>query len=436
MSLTTRVGLLAGAAALTLTGISNARPAGETSNDDVAQRLAAAEAKIAAMEAAQNQSWLTEQRASEIRGLVQDVLADADTRASLLQTGMTAGYDNGAVIGSADGNWLLRTNIHIQERFIYNNQDDSGLDVESDRYGFEPTRVQFFLSGHVVDPSWYYHIRINTGAQDQSGLIYGYIGKDFGNGLKVQMGAMQSMLLREDIVATQYQLAVERSTVNYAFNAGYIDGVQVSWEGDKFRVYGQLSDGAFTGNTNWVLPDTEWAITGRFEFLFSGNWNQFNDFTSPRGSEGGIMAGGAIHWQRGEDGTVTEDVDSFTLTGDVSWESNGWNVFGAVMYSDTDAADNNPLGVVVHGGWYWDDTWELFGRVEWTDFDVEGVDDFGILTVGVNKYFASHNNKMTLDVGYGFETIPSGLAITGTRGDLSGDSDGQIIIRYQWQILF
>ena len=104
MSLTTRVGLLAGAAALTLTGISNARPAGETSNDDVAQRLAAAEAKIAAMEAAQNQSWLTEQRASEIRGLVQDVLADADTRASLLQTGMTAGYDNGAVIGSADGN--------------------------------------------------------------------------------------------------------------------------------------------------------------------------------------------------------------------------------------------------------------------------------------------------------------------------------------------
>jgi hypothetical protein len=430
------VGLLAGAAALTLTGISNARPAGETSNDDVAQRLAAAEAKIAAMEAAQNQSWLTEQRASEIRGLVQDVLADADTRASLLQTGMTAGYDNGAVIGSADGNWLLRTNVHIQERFIYNNQDTGDSDLESDRYGFEPTRVQFFLTGHVVDPSWYYHIRINTGAQDQDGLIYGYIGKDFGNGLKVQMGAMQSQLLREDIVATQYQLAVERSTVNYMFNAGYIDGVQVSWEGDKFRVFGQVSDGAFTGNTPWQFPDTEWAVTGRFEFLFSGNWNQFNDFTSPRGSEGGIMAGAAIHYQAGEDGTLTEDIDAFTLTADLSWESNGWNLFGAVMYSDTDAADNNPLGVVVQGGWYWDDTWELFGRLEWTDFDSPGTDDFGIFTIGVNKYFASHNNKMTLDVGYGFETIPFGLAVTGTRGDLSSDDDGQIILRYQWQILF
>src|SRR5687767_12145527 len=177
MYLKTRVGLLAGAAALTLSGVSSADTANGQNNDELAQRLAAAEAKIAAMEAAQNQNWLTEQRASEIRGLVQDVLADADTRASLLQTGMTSGYDNGAVIGSSDGNWLLRTNVHLQERFIYNNRDDAGTG-ESDRYGFEPTRVQFFLSGHVVDPSWYYHIRINTGAQDQSGLIYGYIGKD------------------------------------------------------------------------------------------------------------------------------------------------------------------------------------------------------------------------------------------------------------------
>jgi hypothetical protein len=435
MILTTRVGLLAGAAALTLSGISNARPAGETSNDDMAQRLAAAEAKINAMEAAQNQNWMTEARASEIRGLVQDVLADADTRASLLQSGMTSGYDNGAVIGSADGNWLLRTNIHLQERFVFNYQDDAGFDVESDRYGFEPARVQFFLSGHVVDPSWYYNIRINVGAEDQQGLIFGYIGKDFGNGLKIQMGAMQSQLLREDIVATQYQLAVERSSVNYLFNAGYVDALQASWEGDKFRVFGQLSDGASTANTVWSAYDTEYAITGRAEFLLSGNWNQFNDFTSPRGSEGGIMIGGAVHWQKGEDGGFAQDVDSFTITGDVSWEGNGFNLFGAVMYSDTDAADNNPLGVVVHGGWYFNDTTELFGRVEWTDFDVPGSDDFGMVTVGVNKYFASHNNKMTLDVGYAWETITFGSSVTGIRPDF-GDEDGQLVVRYQWQILF
>jgi hypothetical protein len=47
--------------------------------------------------------WLTQQRADEIRGLVRDVLADADTRASLLQDGMTAGWDKGFFLGSADG---------------------------------------------------------------------------------------------------------------------------------------------------------------------------------------------------------------------------------------------------------------------------------------------------------------------------------------------
>src|SRR5262245_4695897 len=120
MSLTTRVGLAG--TALTLTCVGTVYAAGET-NDDLAQRLAAAEAKIAAMEAASNQNWLTEQRATEIRGLVQDVLADADTRASLLQSGTTAGYDNGAVIGSADGNYLLRTNVLLQPRFIYNSND-------------------------------------------------------------------------------------------------------------------------------------------------------------------------------------------------------------------------------------------------------------------------------------------------------------------------
>ena len=66
MSSTTRVGLLAGATALTLTSVSIGAPA--TGNDDMAQRLAAAEAKIAAMEAAQNQNWLTEQRAAENYG--------------------------------------------------------------------------------------------------------------------------------------------------------------------------------------------------------------------------------------------------------------------------------------------------------------------------------------------------------------------------------
>ena len=72
MSSTTRVGFLAAATALTMTGVGVAAP--ETSNTQN-DRIASLEAKLASMEATQNQDWLTEARADEIRGLVQDVLA-------------------------------------------------------------------------------------------------------------------------------------------------------------------------------------------------------------------------------------------------------------------------------------------------------------------------------------------------------------------------
>src|SRR5690606_11994218 len=159
MSRTTRVGLLAGAAALTLTGVSNATPASEgTSNEELIKQLTA---RIAALEADRGQERLTEQRAAEIRSLVHDVLADADTRASLLQGGMTAGYDNGFVLSSTDGNWLLRTNFLMQQRFIWNNRDGDGVD--GDVWGFENPRSKFILTGHVVNPDWFYRVDVNVG---------------------------------------------------------------------------------------------------------------------------------------------------------------------------------------------------------------------------------------------------------------------------------
>ena len=57
-------------------------------------RNAELESRLAALEAEKGAQWLTEQRAEQIRGLVQEVLADADTRASMLQ-GIAAGYDDG-----------------------------------------------------------------------------------------------------------------------------------------------------------------------------------------------------------------------------------------------------------------------------------------------------------------------------------------------------
>ena len=84
MILIKRVGLLTGALALTLTGGSLADTNPEATNQEMRARITELESRLAAVEATEDQDWLTEQRADEIKSLVHDVLADAHTRASLL----------------------------------------------------------------------------------------------------------------------------------------------------------------------------------------------------------------------------------------------------------------------------------------------------------------------------------------------------------------
>ncbi|MHC4422317.1 MAG: hypothetical protein ACYS1E_17205, partial [Planctomycetota bacterium] len=83
------------AAAGLCAGVAQVSGAEDATNGDLIEELRAEVAElrstVAQMQANQNEDWLTEQRADEIRGLVQDVLADADTRASLMQDGITAG---------------------------------------------------------------------------------------------------------------------------------------------------------------------------------------------------------------------------------------------------------------------------------------------------------------------------------------------------------
>jgi hypothetical protein len=473
-----RVGLLAGAATLTLTGGSIADTDMEAQNEELRARISELESRLVAVESHSSDSWLTEQRADEIKSLVQDVLADADTRSSLLSQGMTAGYDDGAVIASADGNWLLRTNLHMQQRYALNFGNSVSLvpgpgSTDDSKWGFENTRTKFVMSGNVVSPEWFYLVDINVGTAVQwtdyalliSGVVLpvdevtregvgnAYVGYDYGNGWKVMLGSLKAPLLREELVDSRYQLAMERSLVNYLFTGGYTDAICLDYMGDQFHVSAAYSDGANQGQTAWSDAANEFAFTVRGEWLAMGTWEQFMDMTSPPGEEQGLMVGGAIHYQSADDDDpLVADIDQTILTGDVSWEFGGGNVFASLTYNSFDAptgiSDADQIGLVLQGGYYLNDTWELYGRYEYADLDLSGIDDLSIITIGVNKYFAEHHAKWTTEFGWAIEPIlgndvgagsvtsdTGAFPLAGWRID-PDDDDGQVLIRTQVQIVF
>jgi hypothetical protein len=63
--------------------------------------IAAMRAELASIRAAQQESWVTQERATQIRAVVQDVLADSATRESFRTDGAQCGYDHGSFIRSS-----------------------------------------------------------------------------------------------------------------------------------------------------------------------------------------------------------------------------------------------------------------------------------------------------------------------------------------------
>ena len=178
MSLTKFVGLLAGTA---LAG--SAFAASVDGGTDAMTEIASLKKEIAELKAANGDKWLTEQRETEIRAVVQDVLADADTRSSLQAAQATSGYNNGFFISSPDGNFKLQMNGQLQTRWAYNwlsNRDmnnSTGIvtnpttgatsvagfnaaGVSKAAYGFEVRRAKLEFSGHISDPSWQYAVTL------------------------------------------------------------------------------------------------------------------------------------------------------------------------------------------------------------------------------------------------------------------------------------
>jgi outer membrane murein-binding lipoprotein Lpp len=444
MSRMTRTGLYAGAAALALTGVAVASPASDAANDQLKAQIEKLNARVAELEGRDRNQWLSEQRAAEVRTIVQDVLADADTRASLLGSGMQAGYDNGFTVGSADGNFLLRLNGQLQTRWMYSFQSDPpAMDPDRHRSGFENSRTKLWFSGHVVNPSWQYVIEIDfsRGGTFNVELLDAYLSHDYGTGIMMTMGQFKLPFLREQLIDARYLQSVERSLVHALFTAGRSQGLMASWDGDFIRLFGAFSDGANNSGTPSLARTTEWAFTVRGEGLLGGTWDDFNEYRSDPNAPFGLLVGAALHWERDEHGAGAffPLAERIGFTADAQAKVGGFGLFGAYIFDHTDVRGGGNFqnhALVVQGGFHIMPEWEIFARYEhvWWDSNF-AVRDMSVVSGGITRFFSGHQAKWTTDLGYGIRPVISADSRTGWRTDDQAD-DGQLVLRTQLQLLF
>ena len=432
--------------------------------------------EIAAMKQEDGESWLTEQRAGEIRGIVQDVLADADSRTSFQDSGAMAGWNKGFFLASPDGNFKLKISGQLQVRYIVNHANGrvaAPVDPQEPRqhspyyWGFENRRTKLKFSGHVIDPSWTYSVK-GAFRRDRGGTFVledAWIAKSLGDGWKVKVGQFKAPWLREELVSSSQQLAVERSIVTEYFNQGYSQGIELSrttddfkiaaWTGDGIGPRGMGGAGFNSQNTGWSETGTSYSFVGRGEWKMAGEWGQFKDFSSPRGSEFGAMLGLSGFVQRANQRFVaTDGTLGSGVTADLTLDFDGASLFVSGIYKNVTTpvgnvlrtpGTTNPFGFTVQGGYFVCEDVEAFARYEYMNYDApfsSPTSRFDGFTVGAN-WFINSAVKFTLDWSINFASFEDSnvrdWAFTpnsaGFRTDAPGETD-QWAMRAQLQLLF
>lgn len=415
------------------------------SADDLTERLDQVEREIRQLQRGGAADWLTARRNEELRNLVADVLVDADSRTSLQSDAVTGGWKDRFYLADPGGAFRLEVLGRLQVRYVWNHQADDAVD--GDRAGFDIRRMFLEFQGHVVDPSWRYRIVTAFSADGVMGINDVSITKDFGNGWSVTAGRFKLPFMREALMSSKRLLAVDRSLIHQAWTLGRSGTVMVEYEHEQWRMSAAVSNGENTTLVPALAEDTEFALTTRGEFLLAGKWGTFNDFTSFRGSDSGVMLGVAVHAERDESGTTfnvgtglgnDDERRLISWTADLSVEGGGWNLYTAAVgrHTDRDSGDLDEYGFLVQGGVFVTDDLELFARYEWADDDTDA-DDLSVATVGFNRYFRKHTLKWTSDVGYGFNAVNGSFPSSGAgwRRDGAGE-DGQVVVRSQLQLLF
>ena len=279
-----------------------------------------------------------------------------------------------------------------------------------------------------------------------------YIGYKMSEHWESRVGQFKIPFLREYLVSSGKQLAVERSYVNHVFGLGRSQGVQACHRAGQFCAAAMIHDGADNKNQDFLADRVQVGLAGRGEWLLAGSWKQFDDFNAWSRNKPGILFGGAIDWEHGQHGSGTDQPDVLEYTVDLSTMYRGWSLFAGFVGQHVDGngsaslPDLDQFGVVVQAGTFVvPDKLEVYGRYEHLALDgylyekrdgkfTRAVDDsINLLTVGANYYVIDHRVKLSCDAVWALDPLTG--ADTGA-GLVASPEDDQVAVRVQLQLYF
>lgn len=477
----------------------------ERRNEELERRNRDLAGEVATMKSDRGEQWLTEERAREIRAIVEDVLADSDGRASLRQDGMTAGWNDGFFLASPDGRFKLEIGGLLQTRYVWSSipgeQDDAPVtDVKLNRNQFDLPNTELWFRGHVFGPAVQYMVK--TRFTNNTAIFVGQQGPvNLGNGSgvlqlldawirfnlddnwSIRAGQFRAPYSREFLITEQYQMAVDRSVVDYHYGLGYTQGVELDFRNDQIHWLLAYTDGGtdnITGpalgtvgslpeNSPWNIQEDEFAVTTRLEWKPFGAWKDFMEMTSPMGRAQGWLLGAAFHYQQTRLPVLNSAFEAsgqpynawYAWEVDTQYNFGGASLYAAFYYNyvDAPAVFNrlnfavptginlgyvNAWGLVLQGAVYFAPKWEAFVRYELGNWRATNQDNLvvafqspamlNMLTAGINWYLDGQDVKATLDFGWAFEAIDP--AFTDIPAGWRPSSSGEFVLRTRVQLMF
>ena len=323
---------------------------------------------------------------------------------------LTAGWDRGFYLASADDNYRLHIGGWLQPRYEYQDRSDRDPAATS---SFFLRRLRLDIRGHVFTPDLTF--RIMTEHARTSNLRDGWINYAFGPALQVRFGQFTVPFQWHRFVGPRRQHFAERGVPSETF--GWFQGrdVGVMTHGRLFDdnvVYGiGLFDGA--GRNVATSNSDGHMATGRVTWALLGSVpREESDYawsTEPQLSIGAGVQGAWENevraWDLGRSPVGNERADWITATLDARFAWRGFSLVGDVYHRHV--APDDPA-VAAYDGWAYmisagyfvlPERQEVVGRYSQLRLDRNDADtrerEWG---VGWNLYHRGHDWKTRLNL--------------------------------------